>query len=735
MKNVTLAVCFCVLSISIGIAQQRGMKQLQLKDERGETFVAYENSYAIIVGIDKYQDAKAPSLNYAQKDARSIGELLASLDFPPENTRLLINQDATLMNFKRVFTSVGGKTKSNDRLIVYWAGHGETESLPRGGEIGYLVPHDGMLDALYSTCLSMDEIRKLCDRVAAKHVLFLVDACYGGLSAVTQRGIPKNTEGYLRKITVADAQQIITAGGKDEQVVESPSWGHSAFTKAILDGFQTQLVDQDNNSVVTADELYAYLQSRVFELSRSVGTVGHKPVFASLKPSEGQFAFVLEPKECMLTLKDLPQGNIVFLDGRRVSEYVQTHRQLLPAGSHTLEIDAPEIERFSTTITLSADLEYSPQLSPLEVLFVVETDPPEADVSIGGVPVGRTPLQKKLAVGEYGIEIAKEGFEAETFRTKITRQNNREKRSLKPRLLEVSVVSSPRGARVFLNDLPQGETPTTFQARPGSRQLIELQWGGEKLVTEFQVSGVGAVIADFSAKQIRFNSIEGGALGQNKPADSSPGPPPTRQDLGGLIPTLGNTRSHSSLLQIGAGLDISHFGLHQTKNWFSSSRYQVMTISTTFDSPEKIFRLDLNNSSYFVASGCFLATQNWLPVNPKPEVATALLQGRSRLWGKNLMSFGMGGGFGFTYSGVSASIQYLHFVYKDTDLAPYNGIILSADIRLLGGIFIGGQLVVLNGAGLVDPNITLVSDPKQYGVDRTSFGDPTIPCLKLGFEF
>ena len=68
----------------------------------------------------------------------------------------------------------------------------------------------------------------------AKHMLFLIDACYGGLAATGARGLSSNTPNYIDKITNDKSRQIITAGGRGEQVIEKSEWGHSAFTMNLM---------------------------------------------------------------------------------------------------------------------------------------------------------------------------------------------------------------------------------------------------------------------------------------------------------------------------------------------------------------------------------------------------------------------------------------------------------------------------------------------------------------------
>ncbi len=66
---------------------------------------------------------------------------------------------------------------------------GMTEDLPDGGELGYLIPVDGELDDLFLTSISMDDLKKIALMSKAKHILYLVDACYGGIASFSTRGL------------------------------------------------------------------------------------------------------------------------------------------------------------------------------------------------------------------------------------------------------------------------------------------------------------------------------------------------------------------------------------------------------------------------------------------------------------------------------------------------------------------------------------------------------------------
>ena len=88
-------------------------------------------NYLLIVGINKYNHW--PELNNAVNDANSVKEvLLRKYDFENAETTVLIDEDATrngIYNAMRNYIELVGPS---DNLMIYYAGHGETEVLADG---------------------------------------------------------------------------------------------------------------------------------------------------------------------------------------------------------------------------------------------------------------------------------------------------------------------------------------------------------------------------------------------------------------------------------------------------------------------------------------------------------------------------------------------------------------------------------------------------------------------------
>ncbi|NEQ51810.1 MAG: caspase family protein [Leptolyngbya sp. SIO3F4] len=282
-------IIFLFLNNAFAQKTQRGFKVVKELEESAD-FKPYNKKYALIIGIDNYQNGITP-LNYAVADARAIQQLFSKkLGFDEVIT--LENEKADRRGILRAISILRGKMTEEDQLFFYFAGHGI--SYGKGsGEIGFLVTQNAMgfqQEDIEIDGISMTDLRERLVKLPAKHVLLAVDACYGGYAAVSTRSLPDETLNYLKIISNSKARQIITAGKRGQEVQESQEWGHSAFTYKLLDAINKELADGDRNGIITGTELYSYLSSSVTSLTSGFQT----PQYARLTGDEGEFVIILE---------------------------------------------------------------------------------------------------------------------------------------------------------------------------------------------------------------------------------------------------------------------------------------------------------------------------------------------------------------------------------------------------------------------------------------------------------
>ena len=272
--RVLLKYCFCFLGL--GLTQSLGDGDI------------YDNSWALIIGINDYENV--PDLHYAVEDALAIKNMLINeFNFSRNNVRVLIDKEATQSNINREMSKLLKSADVNDRVVFYFAGNGETEAL--GLEevaTGFLMPSDADVENLYFSAIPMEDLRNVSKFSKAKHMLFLVDACYSGLAAVNTRGLSKNSPNYIDKITRENARQIITAGQKDEKVLEKDEWEHSAFTKNLISGLKDKKANSNGDDFITASELGFYLQEKVSLDTENSQT----PQVKRLTTHEGEMIFL-----------------------------------------------------------------------------------------------------------------------------------------------------------------------------------------------------------------------------------------------------------------------------------------------------------------------------------------------------------------------------------------------------------------------------------------------------------
>ena len=265
-----IAKSFLVFSLAIGLQSQgqtpapdQQHRDLNEVPDQPATPSAPQipRSYALVVGISKYKNLPVKAqLQYPDRDAADIYSTLISEkagQFPAEGVHKLINEQATLANLKQELeTWLPSVTGPNDRVIIYFAGHGFISA----GK-AYLAPYDVDPTKVAATAYPMDELgQDIGSRIKGKWKVLLTDACHSG--AIT----PEDDTAQVNRslLDLNSSMFSLTASRDREQSFESPQWGggHGIFTYYVIQGLQGE-ADTSGDGVVTADELAEYVHTNV----------------------------------------------------------------------------------------------------------------------------------------------------------------------------------------------------------------------------------------------------------------------------------------------------------------------------------------------------------------------------------------------------------------------------------------------------------------------------------------
>ena len=208
-----------------------------------------ENYYALVIGNNDYQYLDKPRA--AENDATAVGKILKEKYGFKVDLLLNADYDETV---NKIY-SLTKNLKSQDNLLIYYAGHGELDAAENRG---YWLPVDAN-EELRSKWISNSFIVDRIKATKAKHVLLMVDSCFSGTllrsgnSNLRNSSIDKN---YIQRLKNKKTRLVITSGG-NEPVTDNEGGNHSLFAQKLLDTLN------QNNDVINSQILFENIRSYV----------------------------------------------------------------------------------------------------------------------------------------------------------------------------------------------------------------------------------------------------------------------------------------------------------------------------------------------------------------------------------------------------------------------------------------------------------------------------------------
>jgi hypothetical protein len=235
--------------------------------------------FALVIGINNYRNLDR--LKTAVNDARSVAQVLKA-DYGFETT-LILNEQATRDNIMKELNTLRRKLTSRDRLLIYYAGHGDYN---RDTDTAYWLPVNADKDD-NTNWIESKSISDQLKLISARHILVVADSCYSGTltrKAATDLSGNDTREMYLRKLQEKPSRILIASGG-NEPVSDSGGKAHSVFAEVFI-----QALKNTDRDVFTAEEMHAlYIREHV------AGRTEQTPEYKVIRNSGhdgGDFIFV-----------------------------------------------------------------------------------------------------------------------------------------------------------------------------------------------------------------------------------------------------------------------------------------------------------------------------------------------------------------------------------------------------------------------------------------------------------
>lgn len=234
-----------VYGITVYLYERRGLTSFSLDVNRIEQVEKASPSpeseiWAITTGISGYPSA-ADRLNRASMDAVEVYDFLTEEQgIPEDHVILLVDAIATVDNFIDGVSSLLENAGPEDRVIIFFSGHGNQFAPGSGGQEESDSANESI--CLYDDDVSDDQLAALLDSLADAPVFLFFDACHSG--------------GFVNDFAPGSNVLVLTAAREDLSVSER------ILTPILLQGSRGD-ADNDGNGYVSALELMTYIDGRL----------------------------------------------------------------------------------------------------------------------------------------------------------------------------------------------------------------------------------------------------------------------------------------------------------------------------------------------------------------------------------------------------------------------------------------------------------------------------------------
>lgn len=452
--------------------------------------------WAVIIGVENYEDPNITDLRYSVDDARAFYQVLVDPKrggFQPEHVRLLTDDAEdpmlrpTRLNVLDTLNNWLRQTTERDTVLFYFSGHGIADKYGRN----YLVAMDSKLNLLEDSAIPMERVNEVLDdpeRIRARKVVAILDSCHSGARAGS-KGDTEKGQVLDPFFTEADGRLTLASCGVEEQSFEDEEIGHGVFTHYLIQGMEGA-GDNDQDGIITATELSTYVQSEVREWAwergrqqtprRQMNISGG--IWLALDPSHGT------TEHYQQQIGKLHRTNK--LTDREHTEALSLIAATELTGSKRAERKALE-DLLNHRISLRDYRNIIGRQRGVGVLEV-KSEPVGATLFINGQYAGVTPYtEQDYPIGSYKIELSKQGYLAQTKDVDVSAGSTAAVRVRLEAQAQGSgtllVLTNPIGAAIYVDGDFRGHAPLMLKNVPAGQRRVRLEVTGktpyEKTVT------------------------------------------------------------------------------------------------------------------------------------------------------------------------------------------------------------------------------------------------------------
>jgi len=224
--------------------------------------------YAIVVGVNKFEQDNVSQLKYSENDAKTIAREIKRATRLKTEVTLLRGKNVTKEKIYKAIAKIQKKAHLEDKIVFYISTHGKASR----GQL-YLVPHN---NKKLKNWIKFEELFAKIQAIPALEQIFIIDACESGSASDIMASV------YDAKASVLAKQSgvhLLMATTKGTFAFESADKNihHGVFTNNILKALSSKSTDKNRDRTISIIELSKALQEpqysvkQQFPVIRNVG--------------------------------------------------------------------------------------------------------------------------------------------------------------------------------------------------------------------------------------------------------------------------------------------------------------------------------------------------------------------------------------------------------------------------------------------------------------------------------
>lgn len=238
---------------------------------------------ALFIGISHYQ--ALPHLPGAINDIAVLKHVLSKrFGFEPEQTRTLMNEEASRSGILKALRQLAQEAGPHDLVYVHYSGHGSQVRDFNGDEQDdhldeTLVPYDGRAEGIPD--ITDDELDEIFSRFRTPYVVVALDSCHSGTATrgveLRTRSIPPDSRVFLYQhvasnrrrggAPLTDRHVLLTGAAAHERALDGPVDGKyfGLFSYALFKSLNSAALG------ISAQELFDTARNELRRLKLRIG--------------------------------------------------------------------------------------------------------------------------------------------------------------------------------------------------------------------------------------------------------------------------------------------------------------------------------------------------------------------------------------------------------------------------------------------------------------------------------